>query len=242
MQRRELSPRERLVFPLDVPDWDSARPLVEALKDEVGYFKIGLELFISRGPEAVRELKQITKGRTGLFLDLKLHDIPATVGRAMAQASKHGADLVTVHAADGGDIVRAAKAAAGNAKVLAVTVLTSVDLTENLGYAVEYTRPESLVLLRARIAREAGCDGFVCSGREVAEVRSVFGPEPLVVTPGIRPAWSLIEGDDQRRVVTPELAIKAGADLLVVGRPIRNAENPARAAADVVEEIARALE
>jgi orotidine-5'-phosphate decarboxylase len=207
----------------------------------VGWFKVGLELFVSEGPSAVRELRRLTEGRTRLFLDLKLHDIPATVGRAMAQASKLGADLVTVHAADSGAMVRAAKDAAGETKVLAVTVLTSVDLTENLGYAVEYTRPEALVLLRARLAREAGCDGFVCSGREVGGIRRVFGPAPLVVTPGIRPAWSLIEGDDQRRVVTPEMAIRDGADLLVVGRPIRDAADPAKAAAELVEEIRRAM-
>ncbi|MEW5725195.1 MAG: orotidine-5'-phosphate decarboxylase [Thermodesulfobacteriota bacterium] len=241
MKRRDISPRERLVFPLDVPDWAAARSLVETLKDHVGWFKIGLELFISHGPDAVGQVRRITGGRTRIFLDLKLHDIPATVSRAMAQAAKLGADLVTVHVGDGGQMIRAAKEAAGPAQVLAVTVLTSVDLTENLGFAVEYTRPEALVLLRARLARAAGCDGFVCSGREVEVIRNVFGPEPLVVTPGIRPAWSLVEGDDQRRVVTPRLAIQAGADLLVVGRPIRDAKDPARAAAEVVAEIEQAL-
>ena len=235
------TPRERLVFPLDVPDWPTAAVLVDRLRDQVGWFKVGLELFVSEGPSAVRELHQLTEGRTRLFLDLKLHDIPATVGRAMARASKLGADLVTVHAADGGAMIRAAKDSAGETKILAVTVLTSVDLTENLGYAVEYTRPEALVLLRAGLAREAGCDGFVCSGREVGGIRRVFGPAPLVVTPGIRPAWSLVEGDDQRRVVTPEMAIRDGADLLVVGRPIRDAADPAKAAAEVVDEIRRAL-
>ena len=226
---------------MDVPDWASARPLVESLKEEVGYFKIGLELFISRGPDAVREVRSMTSGRAGIFLDLKLHDIPATVGRAMAAASNLGADLVTVHAGDDGAMIRQAKTAAGRTKVLAVTVLTSLDLTGELGLAPQYTQPLALVLLRARLVREAGCDGFVCSGQEAAAVRRDVGPEPLIVTPGIRPAWSLVPGDDQKRVVTPAAAIEAGADLLVVGRPIRDAPDPARAAARVVEEIEAAL-
>ncbi len=234
---RSFTPRQRLVFPLDVPDWASARDLVGTLKEEVGYFKIGLELFISEGPSAVKELRQMTEDRTGIFLDLKLHDIPATAGRAMAAASRLGADLVTVHAGDGGALIRSAKEMAGGTKVLGVTVLTSQDLSENLGLAAEYTEPMKLVLLRARLACEAGCDGLVCSGAEAAAVREAQGPGPLIVTPGIRPAWSLVEGDDQKRVVTPDKAIKAGADLLVVGRPIRDAADPAEAAARVVEEI-----
>jgi len=236
------TPRERLVFPLDAPDWDAAKALVTALKDEVVFFKIGLELFISHGPAAVREVKDLTAGRAGIFLDLKLHDIPATVGRAMASASKLGADLVTIHACDGPDLVREAKKAAGETKVLAVTVLTSLDLTENLGLAPEYTKPLALVVLRARQAWAAGCDGLVCSGRESAAVRQALGPGPLIITPGIRPEWSLVKGDDQKRVVTPAKAIEAGADLLVVGRPIRDAADPARAAARVVEEIAAACQ
>jgi len=237
MTTRNLEPRQRLVFPLDAPDWESARQLVRILKDEVGFFKIGLELFVSHGPAAVSELKDLTEGRAGVFLDLKLHDIPATVGRAMAAASKLGADLVTVHACDGPDLVAAAKKAAGRTKVLAVTVLTSLDLTENLGLAPEFTQPLALTMLRAGQALKAGGDGLVCSGREAAAIRRAFGPAPWIVTPGVRPAWSLVAGDDQKRVVTPAQATRAGADLLVVGRPIRDAEDPAEAARRVVEEI-----
>ena len=128
-QRTEtLGPRQRLVFPLDVPDWESARSLVDALKESVGYFKVGLELFYSSGPDCIRELRKITGDRAGVFLDLKLHDIPATVGRAMAVIDRLGADLVTVHAGDGQAIIRAAKKSAKQSKILAVTVLTSVDL------------------------------------------------------------------------------------------------------------------
>ncbi|MBU2547379.1 MAG: orotidine-5'-phosphate decarboxylase [Proteobacteria bacterium] len=241
MSESNLKARDRLVFPLDVPDWGEAVPLIETLRDHVGWFKVGLELFISRGPEAVRELRAMTGGRNGIFLDLKLHDIPATVGRAMAAAARLGADLVTVHAGDGRAMIEAARKEAGRTRVLAVTVLTSLDLAEELGLAPAYTEPMALVLLRARTAWEAGCHGLVCSGREVAAVRQELGPEPLIVTPGIRPMWSLVERDDQRRVVTPAQAIRAGADLIVVGRPIRDAEYPAAAAALVMEEIVSAM-
>jgi orotidine-5'-phosphate decarboxylase len=241
MDKMGLTPRERLVFPLDVPDTDAARRLVEALQDQVGWFKVGLELFISQGPDIIRFIKKITGDRCRLFLDLKLHDIPATVGRATAAASALGVDLLTIHAAGGREMVRAAKAAAGSTLIMAVTVLTSLDLSEDLGLAPEFTRPLNLVRLRARLAREAGCDGFVCSGQEAGEVRRDLGPDPLIITPGIRPTWSLVEGDDQKRVVTPETAIRDGADLLVVGRPIRDAADPAAAAAKVVAEIAAAV-
>ncbi len=237
---RNLSPRERLVFPLDVPTWDEAVTLVKTLKDQVGLFKVGLELFISHGPEAVRELKTLTAGRTGIFLDLKLHDIPATVGRAMAAAAALGTDMVTVHSGDGPSLIKEAKVKAGRTKVLAVTVLTSLDLREELGLSQEYRDPMALVLLRARQAWSAGCDGLVCSGQEAGAVRRALGPEPLIVTPGIRPQWSLVDGDDQKRVVTPADAVRDGADYLVVGRPIRDAVDPARAAAMVVDEIAAA--
>ncbi|MBW1709836.1 MAG: orotidine-5'-phosphate decarboxylase [Deltaproteobacteria bacterium] len=218
---------------------DSAKRLVEILKDNVGFFKIGLELFLKAGPAGVKEVKALISDSTGIFLDLKLHDIPNTVRGAMAAVQTMGADLVTVHAGEGQAMLRAAKEVPGPAKVLAVTVLTSLNLAEGqeLGLAPEYTQPQALVLLRARHAQEAGCDGLVCSGQEAAVVREAVGPEMLIVTPGIRPAWSLMEGDDQKRVVTPAQAIRDGADYLVVGRPIREAPDPAQAAARVVEEI-----
>jgi len=243
MPRPILSPRDRLIFALDVQDVAEVRRLVTLLRDHVGMFKVGLELFISQGPAVVKHIREVTQGRTGLFLDLKLHDIPNTVRGAMAAASRLGADLVTVHSGDGVEILKAAKEAAGATRVLAVTVLTSVDLTkgEALGLAQAYTRPQALARLRAQQALEAGVDGVVCSGQEAAALRQVLGPEPLIVTPGIRPAWSVVASEDQSRIVTPGQAIEAGADYLVVGRPIRTAPDPAQAADRVVEEIAAAL-
>ncbi|MEW6266917.1 MAG: orotidine-5'-phosphate decarboxylase [Thermodesulfobacteriota bacterium] len=237
LNRAELTPKQRLIFPLDVPDWKSAEPLVHKLKDQVGFFKVGLELFTAEGPRAVRKLTDITQGRIGLFLDLKLHDIPATVGRAAAAAERLGADLLTVHASGGPAMIEAARKAAGRTKILAVTVLTSLDPSGLTELKDEYRRPGALVLRLARQAAEAGGDGFVCSGHESAALRSEFGPDQLIIVPGIRPAWSLVEGDDQQRVVTPRKAIAAGADLLVVGRPIRDAADPAQAAVRVVQEI-----
>jgi len=243
MPRPILSPRDRLIFALDVQDVADVRGLVTLLRDHVGMFKVGLELFISQGPAVVRDIRALDQGRTGLFLDLKLHDIPNTVRGAMAAASRLGADLVTVHAGDGVEILRAAKEAAGATRVLAVTVLTSVDLTrgEALGLAPTYTRPQALARLRAQQALEAGVDGVVCAGQEAAALRKMLGPEPLIVTPGIRPAWSVVASEDQSRIVTPGQAIQAGADYLVVGRPIRTAPDPAQAADQVVAEIAAAL-
>ena len=237
---RNLTPKERLIFPLDVPTLKDACDLAGVLAGEVGFFKIGLELFIAEGPEAVRKIKDITKGGTGLFLDLKLHDIPATVGRAAASASVLGVDLLTVHGEGGRAMVEAAKKNAGTASILAITVLTSLDLTEETGLKPEYSKPENLVMLRARNACSAGADGVVCSGREAAAVRQILGQDALIVTPGIRPAWSLVDGEDQKRIVTPARAIGDGADYLVVGRPIRDAADPVKAARMVVEEIASA--
>jgi orotidine-5'-phosphate decarboxylase len=236
-RQETLKPYQRIVFPLDLPDWKSAAPYVQALAGRVGFFKIGLELFISEGPEAIRRVREIAGDNAGIFLDLKLHDIPATVGRAMSQAARWSADLVTVHAGDGRAVIKAAVDNAGGARVLAVTVLTSLDLAEPLGLADQYTRPMELVKLRAQTALAAGCDGFVCAGTEAAAVREIAGPKALIVTPGIRPQWSLVEGDDQKRVLTPAKALAAGADLLVIGRPIRDADDPAAAADRAAEEM-----
>lgn len=235
------TPRQRLVFPLDVPNWASAEKLVSDLKGSVGCFKLGLELFLREGPQAVRALEKLLAGEATIFLDLKLHDIPATVGAAAAAVSGLGADLLTVHAGDTGKMIRAAKEQAGDTKIMAVTVLTSINPADYKELAENYRQPGELVLHRARLAREAGCDGFICSGQEAKLLRDEFGPEPLIITPGIRPEWSLVAGDDQARVVTPRKAIADGADMLVVGRPIRTASNPAEAAEKVVAEIASAL-
>jgi orotidine-5'-phosphate decarboxylase len=235
---QSLSP---LVFPLDVPNLDQALGLIQKIGPFVGYFKIGLELFIRQGPAVVDQVRSAAGG-AGIFLDLKLSDIPATVGRAMRGVAALGVDLITVHADGGRAMMAAAKAEAGSARVLAVTVLTSIDVATRDEYRDEYRQPGQLVRFRAREAMLAGCDGLVCSGREAELLRTTLGPDPLLVTPGIRPAWSVVPGDDQSRIVTPAMAVRAGADLLVVGRPIRDAADPAEAARRVVEEARAARE
>ncbi|MEE4354582.1 MAG: orotidine-5'-phosphate decarboxylase [Desulfatiglans sp.] len=236
-------PEERIIFPLDFPSFDKAMEYVEILKGHIGLFKIGLELFISEGPKILKAVHEA--GGTGIFLDLKLHDIPVTVRRALKAASAYGPDFITVHCDEGGDVL---KEVTGNSpktlKILAVTVLTSLNRKKllRLGYAGEYAEDISnLVLLRARIAKEAGCHGVVCSGHEAAMIKGEFGRDLIVVTPGIRPAWSLVGQDDQERIVTPEKAIKNGADYIVVGRPIRDAKSPQEAAKRVAGEIGSAL-
>ncbi len=236
-------PKDYIIFPLDLPTYDEAMSYVERLTDHVGLFKVGLELFISQGPDIIKSIQDT--GTAGIFLDLKLHDIPATVKRAFLAASRHGPEFVTVHCDEGGEILRTvAKNNPGNTKILAITVLTSLDQKKlkQLGYAEKFVQDlSSLVLLKARMAREAGCHGIVCSGLEVGAIRRELGPELIAVTPGIRPAWSLVDQDDQKRVVTPADAIKNGADYVVIGRPIRDAKDPADAARRVAKEIEEAI-
>ena len=235
--------KDYIVFPLDVPTHDEAIRYVTLLKDHVGLFKVGLELFISQGPDILKAIREISEAK--IFLDLKLHDIPATTNRAFTAASQYGPEFVTVHCDEGGGILRdVAENNPGNTKILAVTLLTSLNQKNltNLGYAETYVDDLSgLVLLKARLAKDAGCHGIVCSGHEVAMVRSELGPDLIVVTPGIRPAWSLVSQDDQKRVVTPQMAVNRGADYIVVGRPIRDAGDPADAAKKVAEEIEAGL-
>jgi orotidine-5'-phosphate decarboxylase len=238
-----MQPRERLIFPLDVPNKTEAEKLISLLKDHVGLFKVGLELFVAEGPAFLRFLAETA--RVEYFLDLKFHDIPATVARAQARI-KRGPRLTTIHVDQGSTMLRAMVASLKNgAKVLGVTVLTHLgpDDLEALGFASQYVKdPSQLVLLRARLAQAAGCDGVVCAGTEAQAVKAACGPEFLVVCPGIRPAWAAVPGDDQKRVMTPYEAIKAGADYIVVGRPIRLAPDPAAAAHQVVAEIEQGLE
>jgi orotidine-5'-phosphate decarboxylase len=237
------SPEDYIVFPLDVPSRDAALPLVEALDGHVGLFKVGLELFIAEGPDLLKEIRQRTG--VGIFLDLKLHDIPATVKRAFLAASAHGPQFVTVHCDEGNGILKdVAENNPGKARILGITVLTSLDgekLTES-GYASSYTEDVlELVLLRARMAQAAGCHGVVCSGLEAGRVRQAIGPEMVIVTPGIRPAWTVVDQDDQKRIVTPADAVRYGSDFVVIGRPIRDAASPQDAAKRVADEIASAL-
>jgi orotidine-5'-phosphate decarboxylase len=237
-----MLPKDRLIFPLDVPNKAEAEKFIKLLQGEVGLFKVGLELFMAEGPAFLEFLAETA--RVDYFLDLKFHDIPATMARAQARIMK-GAKLATVHVDQGRKTLRAAVAAIQDGvKVLGVTVLTHLDAQDLLamGIAPEYARdPVKLVLLRARLAKEAGCHGVVCAGTEARAVKAEFGKNFLVVCPAIRPAWSLVAGDDQSRITTPVDAITAGADYLVVGRPIRLAADPVAAARRVVAEIAQGL-
>ena len=228
-----------IVFPLDVPSLAEARTCVRMLEGAVGMFKVGLELFITAGPDVIRMIRN--ESEAGIFLDLKLHDISETVARAMGRVVALGVDLVTVHCSASRKMVeRAVAASEGKTGVLGVTLLTDHDAADvaEAGFKSIYVEaPHQLVLHRARMAHAAGCAGVVCSGREAGEVKTLFGNDFLAVTPGIRPTWSLPANDDQARVTTPAMAVRAGADLIVVGRPIRDARDPHDAAQRIGLEI-----
>lgn len=227
--------RDRLIFALDVPSIEDAERWVQSLGDAVNFYKVGLELFTAGdGPGLVRTLKRAGKR---VFVDLKLFDVPATVTRAVARLAALEADFVTVHGNQ--SMMEAAAGAKGDSKVLAVTALTSLDEGDLRDLGFECDVP-TLVASRARRALEAGLDGVVASGREAAMLREQVDRRLLVVTPGIRPVANR-EEDDQKRVLSPAEAIAAGADYLVVGRPIRDAADPGAAAAAIVEEIEAAV-
>jgi orotidine-5'-phosphate decarboxylase len=230
---RRIANRERLIFALDVPDLQGAKGLVERLGDSVVFYKIGLELATSR--HYFELLDWLRSKDKKVFADLKLYDIPATVTAAVRQLARCGATFLTVHG-DRGVVEAASQAKGEHLKILAVTVLTSVAAADLADMGIVLTL-EELVLKRARQAVAAGCDGVIASGLEAAPLRAALPSGALIVTPGIRPADSA-RGDDQRRVVTPTLAFRSGADHIVVGRPIRDAADPYRAASAIQEEIA----
>ncbi len=236
-------PKEYIIFPLDVSSIDEAKHYVEILSDHVGLFKVGLELFIRTGPQIVRYINKI--GVAGVFLDLKLHDIPATVSRAMAGIAELGVKFATVHCGDSQKMLEAAvDGSNGKVDILGVTVLTSVSAAdiEAAGYQSDFHSDLSaLVLKKAAMAKAAGCAGTVCSGLEAAMIKRRYGELFATVTPGIRPQWSLDDCDDQARVTTPARAIQNGSDYLVIGRPIRDAADPVQAAMNVAEEIEAAI-
>ena len=231
--------KDYLIFPLDVPSEEDARELVQKLHTHVGMFKVGLELFVRTGPALVRWIGAYT-GKE-IFLDLKLHDIPVTVKRAMRAVADLPVALATVHCGENRDMLRAAVDGAGpKVGVLGVTVLTSVGSSDlqAAGYADEMARDlNRLVLHKAAMAKETGCAGIVCSGKEAGLIKARMGKEFMTVTPGIRPAWDAESEDDQKRVVTPAMAVASGADYLVIGRPIRDAADPAAAADRIASEI-----
>jgi len=236
-------PKDYLIFPLDVPTYEEAIRYVELLKEDVGLFKVGLELFVSVGPKILRTIKE--RSEAGIFLDLKFHDIPATVKGAFLAASAHGVTFTTVHCDEGEGLLRSVvENNPLGTKILAVTVLTSLESKnlKELGYLDRYVNDiTELVMLKARMAKEAGCSGVVCSGLEVEKVKANLGKDFIVITPGIRPTWSLGVKDDQKRIITPYQALKNGADYIVVGRPIRAAEKPSEAAKKVLDEIETAI-
>ena len=231
--------RERLIVALDVSDARAAMRLVAELEGTCKWFKVGLELFVAEGPAILEPL--VGRGHS-VFLDLKLHDIPNTVAGAVKSAAGLGVKMLTVHACGGPAMLAAAKSALAGVhnppELLAVTVLTSMDSSQLHSVGVERT-PGSQVELLAKMGLDSGIRGFVCSPQEVAAVRTITGPEGVLVIPGIRPAGAAI--GDQKRIAGPAEALRLGASYLVVGRPITQAPNPAEAAAAILEEMAEAL-
>jgi orotidine-5'-phosphate decarboxylase len=226
-----ISARERVIVALDVPDLRELERFLDRLERQPAFYKVGLELFLAEGARAV-EAVQARGGR--VFLDLKLHDIPETVGRAVANAAKLGAELLTVHTAGGLEMLRrTADAAAGKVKTLGVTVLTSLGQEDLAADGISGSVADA-VARRAALAARAGLAGLVCSPQEVAAAGQA-APGLLRVVPGVRPAGAAL--GDQKRVGTPAATIQAGADHLVVGRPIRDAASPAEAFAAIVAEI-----
>jgi orotidine-5'-phosphate decarboxylase len=231
--------RDYIIFPLDVASIEEAKTYIELLAEKVGLFKVGLELFIRCGTEVIDFIHSQTDAR--VFLDLKLHDIPATVARAMARIADLGVAFATVHVGETRRMLEAAVDGSGGVVgILGVTVLTSVSARnlESAGYRPAFYGDVSyLVLQRAQQAHEAGCAGVICSGHEAGQIKERFGKDFLAVCPGIRPSWAFTAKEDQRRIATPAQAITAGADYLVIGRPIRDAEDPRRAASRIAQEI-----
>ena len=227
-----IAPQDRIVVALDVPTLAAAETLARQLTGAVGWFKVGLELFAAHGPEAVEAIR----AHGPVFLDVKLHDIPTTVERAAARIADLGVGLVTVHAGGGAPMVEAAVRGLGSAgEVLAVTVLTSTSDEElaEIGMSPAATQVPKL----ARLATGAGAPGLVCAPRDLTAVRAAVGPAIRLVTPGVRPAGA--GTDDHARAATPAEAVADGADLLVVGRPITRADDPAAAAAQIAASLGR---
>ena len=230
-----ILPEERLIFAMDVPDTDRARALATELGNSVRFYKLGLELMMSGGYFEL--LDWLVARDKQIFVDLKFFDVPATVASAVRRLTNRGITFTTVHGNQ--SIMEAAAEAKGDVKILAVTVLTSLDRgdLDDLGFACNV---EDLVLSRARRALEAGCDGVVSSGLEAPRLREFIDHRLLVVIPGIRPVDNR-PADDQKRVVSVEQAFSNGADYIVVGRPIRDADSPREAAEDIQKSIAKSF-
>jgi orotidine-5'-phosphate decarboxylase len=235
--QKDLTPKDRLAVALDLPNEQEALKLVDRLGQTCQWFKVGMELYYAAGNNIVQQLRD--RG-FNVFLDLKLHDIPNTVAGAIRSATHAGASLLTIHATGGAAMMSAAAEAAsapGSPRLLAVTVLTSMDANELAGIGIAAS-PAEQVLRLARLAQASGIYGMVCSPEEVDLLRKETGPDTLLVIPGIRPVGIAIE--DQKRIATPAQAIAQGASMLVVGRPITRAHDPAKAAQAILEEIKQA--
>lgn len=231
LSNKPIPVNERLIVALDVPDISSAKALVSLLGDSVTFYKIGLELFMSG--DYFELIDWLNEQNKRIFVDLKFFDVPATVGRAVKQLNNKKVDFVTIHGNNA--IMQAAAEQKGALKVLAVTVLTSLDRgdLDDLGFDCDV---EKLVASRAKRAIKLGCDGVISSGLEAPELRDTLGTNFLIVSPGIRPVDNRPE-DDQKRVVSVEQAFYNGADHIVVGRPIRDAEDPRKAALAIQQSI-----
>ncbi|HEX8087907.1 MAG TPA: orotidine-5'-phosphate decarboxylase [Blastocatellia bacterium] len=237
---KQVSPKDRVIVPLDVADRDSALRLVEQVSGLVGMFKIGSQLFTAEGPQLVREI--ITSGER-VFLDLKFHDIPNTVAGAVESAARLGVSILNVHTLGGSEMMRAAAHAVGDRgllwitrpAVLGVTVLTSMDKADLADVGIPLDLTAEVVRL-ATLARDSGLDGIVASPQEIRLIReSITAERFIILTPGIRPAWSA--KGDQKRIATPVDAIRDGADFIVVGRAITDSPEPRAAAERILEEI-----
>jgi orotidine-5'-phosphate decarboxylase len=232
--------RKRLIVALDVPSAGAALHLVDQLESTCQWFKVGLELFVAAGPAVLEPL--VARGHS-IFLDLKFHDIPNTVAGAVRSAATLGARMINVHAGGGPAMLAAAKDALDRfpdpPQLLAVTILTSMDQPQVNAVGIDRS-PSAQVELLARMCLDAGIRGFVCSPLEVATLRAIAGPEAALVIPGIRPAGGA--AGDQKRIATPAEALRNGASHLVVGRPISEAPDPAKAADAILREMATALD
>jgi orotidine-5'-phosphate decarboxylase len=230
-----MDPRDRLILALDLPTVNAAEAMVERLEESVTFYKVGYQLAYAKGGLDFAE--ELAQAGYRVFLDLKLHDIGNTVTRGVENVARMGVNFLTVHAYP--QTMHAAVAARGDSglRILAVTVLTSYDDADLAAAGYDFTVPE-LVAERAGQARDIGIDGLVCSAEEAGNLRAIVGSDLVLVTPGIRPAGAGI--GDQKRVKTPSAAIAAGADYLVIGRPILDAANPKAAAEAIVAEIASA--
>jgi orotidine-5'-phosphate decarboxylase len=232
------SAREKIIFALDVKGMNDVGKWSELISTKVGMFKIGKQLFTSCGPEAVRSIQ---KNGGEVFLDLKYHDIPNTVAMAMLEAARMGVKLANLHALGGYEMMATTMEAldkefkgARQTKVLAVTILTSSTEETLRGVGIEHPVPDMVVRL-AKLAKSAGVDGVVASPQEIGLIREACGPDFLIVTPGVRPAFA--SADDQKRIMTPGDAVAKGADYLVIGRPIAAAPDPVKAAEMIIDEI-----